>query len=321
MNSTAPSAEPVPSGAAPASGDSQVPQTLEKGSSLWRDAWRRLVKNRMALASLIFLIFISLLSLLAPFLSTHGFEEQNTTLGAVPPFSKQDGVLHLFGTDELGRDLFTRVLQGGRVSLAVGLVATATALIIGVTYGAVSGFAGGRLDAFLMRIVDILYALPFTMLVIVIMSALEQRNPKYSLYIIFLCIGAVEWLTMSRIVRGQVMSLRQQEFVEAAISLGLSRTRILFRHILPNVLGPVIVYTTLTIPAVMLFESILSFLGFGVQAPMSSWGSLIKDGADKVDVFPWLLIFPAIFFSLTLFALNFLGDGLRDALDPRSSKD
>ncbi|HUF63636.1 MAG TPA: ABC transporter permease [Verrucomicrobiales bacterium] len=321
MTTTAPSVEPVQSGSAPAPGDSGLPRNLEKGSSLWRDAWRRLAKNRMALASLIFLVFISLLSLFAPFISPYEFEEIKIGLGAVPPLSRHDDSFHFFGTDELGRDLFTRVLQGGRVSLAVGLVATATALIIGVTYGAVSGFAGGRLDAFLMRIVDILYALPFTMLVIVIMSAVEQRDPKHSLYIIFFCIGAVEWLTMSRIVRGQVMSLRQQEFVEAAISLGLSRSRILFRHILPNVFGPVIVYTTLTIPAVMLFESILSFLGFGVQAPMSSWGSLIKDGADKIDVYPWLLIFPGIFFSLTLFALNFLGDGLRDALDPKTSKD
>lgn len=226
------------------------------------------------------------------------------------------GERHLFGTDEQGRDLFTRVLIGGRVSLGVGLAATLVSLLIGVLYGAVSGFTGGAVDAAMMRGVDILYALPFTIFVILLMTVFER-----SLLLLFVAIGAVEWLTMSRMVRAKVLELKEQEFVEAARSLGLSTSRIVFRYLIPNTLGPVIVLSTLTIPAVMLLESVLSFLGLGVQAPMSSWGSLIKDGADKMDVYTWLLIFPALFFSLTLFSLNFLGDGLRDALDPKSSKD
>ncbi len=289
------------------------PEDIEQGTSLWQDAWHRLRKNRMAVLSLILLVIITLLSLVGPWLMPFGYQEQDQGLGATAPLAEG---AHLFGTDELGRDLLTRTLHGGRVSLGVGLIATLTALIIGVTYGAISGYVGGRTDVVMMRIVDILYALPFTIFVIVLMSVFER-----DIKLLFLAIGAVEWLTMARIVRAQVLSLSKQEFIEAALSLGISRTTIIFRYLIPNVLGPVIVYTTLTIPAVMLFESILSFLGLGVQAPMSSWGSLIKDGSEKMDVYPWLLIFPAIFFSLTLFCLNFLGDGLRDALDPKSSKD
>lgn len=289
------------------------PEDIEQGTSLWQDAWHRLRKNRMAVISLVLLILITLLSLVGPWLMPYGYEEQNQGLGATPPFAAG---AHLFGTDELGRDLLTRTLHGGRVSLGVGLIATLTALIIGVTYGAISGYVGGRTDMVMMRIVDILYAIPFTIFVIVLMSVFDR-----DIKLLFLAIGAVEWLTMARIVRAQVLSLSKQEFIEAALSLGLRRSSIIFRYLIPNVLGPVIVYTTLTIPAVMLFESILSFLGLGVQAPMSSWGSLIKDGSEKMDVYPWLLLFPALFFSLTLFCLNFLGDGLRDALDPKSSKD
>ncbi len=289
------------------------PQDLEEGTSLWKDAWHRLKKNHMAVASLVILIIIVLLSIFGPMLMPYGYEEQHQGLGATPPL---EAGAHFFGTDELGRDLMTRTLHGGRVSLGVGLIATLTALIIGVSYGAVSGYIGGRTDIIMMRIVDILYAIPFTIFVIVLMSVFDRN-----IVLLFLAIGAVEWLTMARIVRAQVLSLSKQEFVEAALSLGLSKPAIIFKYLIPNVLGPVIVYTTLTIPAVMLFESILSFLGLGVQAPMSSWGSLIKDGSEKMDVYPWLLIFPALFFSVTLFCLNFLGDGLRDALDPKSSKD
>ncbi len=289
------------------------PEDIEQGTSLWKDAWHRLRKNRMAVASLIILILITVLSIFGPMVMPYEYQDQNQGLGATPPL--QAGA-HLFGTDELGRDLLTRTLHGGRVSLGVGLIATLTALIIGVTYGAVSGYLGGRTDVVMMRIVDILYAIPFTIFVIVLMSVFDR-----DIKLLFLAIGAVEWLTMARIVRAQVLSLSKQEFVEAALSLGLHRVTIIFRYLIPNVLGPVIVYTTLTIPAVMLFESILSFLGLGVQAPMSSWGSLIKDGSEKMDVYPWLLLFPAMFFSATLFCLNFLGDGLRDALDPKSSKD
>tara|TARA_B100000965_G_scaffold356398_1_gene334352 strand:- start:5698 stop:6321 length:624 start_codon:yes stop_codon:yes gene_type:complete len=207
-------------------------------------------------------------------------------------------------------------MYGGRVSIGVGFAATAVSLLIGVLYGTVSGYAGGKTDALMMRIVDILYALPFTIFVILLM-VIFGRN----IVLLFLAIGAVEWLTMARIVRGQVLSLKKLEFIEAAVALGLSRNRIILRHLIPNVLGPVIVYATLTVPSAMLLEAVLSFLGLGVQPPMSSWGLLIKDGSEMMEVYPWLLIFPAFFFSVTLFALNFLGDGLRDALDPQSAQD
>jgi oligopeptide transport system permease protein len=216
------------------------------------------------------------------------------------------------GTDELGRDLLTRTLVGGRISFAVALAATSVSLLIGVAWGGVSGYLGGRVDAAMMRIVDVLYALPFTLFVILLITVFER-----SLLLLFVAIGAVEWLTMARIVRGQVMGLRQQEFIEACRALGYGTPRILFVHLLPNVLGTVIIYVTLTIPSVMLLEAFLSFLGLGVQAPMSSWGSLIKDGVGYMEEFPWMLLVPGLALSLTLFALNFLGDGLRDALDPR----
>ena len=245
---------------------------------------------------------------LGPLLSPYGYEETRLDLGATAP-----GLQHWLGTDVLGRDLLVRLLYGGRISLAVGLSATVVALTIGVVYGAVAGFFGGKLDAVMMRAVDILYSLPFTIFVILLM-VFFGRN----IILLFVAIGAVEWLTMARIVRGQVMSIKRMEFIEAARALGFGRRRILFRHILPNVLGPIIVYTTLTIPSVMLLEAFLSFLGLGVQPPMSSWGVLIKDGAEKMEEFPWLLLFPGTVFSLTLFSLNFLGDGLRDALDVRS---
>jgi oligopeptide transport system permease protein len=283
----------------------------EQGSSLWHDAWLRLRKNRLAVAGLVFLLFVAASCLLGPLFSSYGYEEQRLDLGASPP-----GAQHWLGTDTLGRDLLVRTLTGGRVSLGVGLAATFVALTIGVVYGAVAGFVGGKRDAFMMRVVDIMYSLPFPIFVILLM-VFFGRN----IILLFVAIGAVEWLTMARIVRSQVMAVKRMEFIEAARSLGYGRRRIIFRHILPNILGPVIVYTTLTIPAVMLLEAFLSFLGLGVQPPMSSWGVLIKDGAEKMEEFPWLLVFPAALFSLTLLSLNFVGDGLRDALDVRSSKD
>ena len=284
---------------------------LEEGTSLWKDAWHRLQKNHLSVFGGIVIIVLSISCLFVPFLITNSYQEQNLELGAASP-----SLQHWMGTDNLGRDMFARILYGGRISLAVGLSATLVSLTIGVVYGAVAGFFGGKTDAVMMRIVDIMYALPFTIFVILLMVFFGKN-----IILLFVAIGAVEWLTMARIVRGQILSLRKQEFIEAAYALGLGKRRIIFRHMIPNVLGPVIVYTTLTIPAVMLLEAFLSFLGLGVQPPMSSWGGLIKNGADMMEDFPWLLIFPGTIFALTLFSLNFLGDGLRDALDVRASKD
>lgn len=284
---------------------------LEAGHSLWEDAWHRLAKNRLAVAGAIFLAVLALLCVVAPWFLPYGYSEQDLNLGASAPSSA-----HWLGTDMLGRDLLVRLLYGGRISLGVGLCATFVALTIGVVYGAVAGYVGGKADTVMMRIVDVIYALPFTIFVILLM-VFFGRN----IILLFVAIGAVEWLTMARIVRDQVLSLKRMEFIEAARSLGLGHGRIIFRHMLPNLLGPVIVYTTLTIPAVMLLEAFLSFLGLGVQPPMSSWGTLIKDGAEKMEEYPWLLLFPGSVFSLTLFSLNFLGDGLRDALDVRAAKD
>ncbi|MBM68236.1 MAG: peptide ABC transporter permease [Haliea sp.] len=283
----------------------------EQGTSLWKDAWRRLRKNRLALFGLAVLTAFILIALLTPWLAPYAYDAQNLDLGASPPSAE-----HWLGTDIFGRDLLTQIMYGGRISLAVGFVATAVALVIGVTWGAVAGYVGGRVDAVMMRLVDILYALPF-MIFIVLLMVVFGRN----LLLLFLAIGAVEWLTMARIMRGQVQSLRQQEFVEAAVSLGLSPATIVRRHLVPNALGPIIVYTTLTIPSVMLLEAFLSFLGLGVQPPATSWGLLISYGAETMEEYPWLLIFPGAALTLTLFALNFLGDGLRDALDVRGSGD
>ena len=292
-------------------GNIQSSETEPVSSSLWRDAWIKLSKNRLAIFGLFILLTLILVSLLTPIIAPYGYEEQNLALGATAPSSA-----HLLGTDIFGRDMLTRIMYGGRVSLMVGFVATSVALVIGITWGAIAGFFGGRLDAFMMRIVDALYALPF-MIFIILLMVVFGRN----IYLLFLAIGAVEWLTMARIVRSQVMSIRNQEFIEAAYSIGLSKWLIIKKHIIPNTIGPVIVYTTLTIPSVMLLEAFLSFLGLGIQPPQSSWGLLINYGVETMEEYPWLLIFPGIALSLTLFALNFLGDGLRDALDPRASKD
>lgn len=288
-----------------------VPEPIEKGNSLWHDAWLRLRKNKLAVFGMWVLGIVTIACVAGPWLSPYGYEQQDL----LNTFSRP-GAAHWLGTDQLGRDLLVRLLYGGRVSLGVGLAATLVALTIGVVYGAVAGFFGGKLDALMMRVVDIIYSLPFAIFVILLM-VFFGRN----IVLLFVAIGAVEWLTMARIVRSQVMAVKKMEFIEAARSIGYGRRRIIFRHILPNILGPIIVYTTLTIPGVMMLESFLSFLGLGVQPPMSSWGVLIKDGAEKMEEYPWLLEFPAAVFSLTLFSLNFLGDGLRDALDVRSSKD
>ncbi len=288
-----------------------IANSTDAGSSPWQDGWRRLRRNRLAIAGGVILVLLAFACVLGPWFSAYGYADQNLDNTFAAP-----SCAHWFGTDQLGRDLLVRMLYGGRISLGVGLCATFVALTIGVVYGAVAGYADGRADAVMMRIVDIMYALPFTIFVILLM-VFFGRN----IVLLFVAIGAVEWLTMARIVRGQIMALKKMEFIEAARSLGYDNRRIIFRHLLPNALGPIIVYTTLTIPAVMLLESFLSFLGLGVQPPMSSWGTLIKDGAEKMEEYWWLLVFPVSLFSLTLFSLNFLGDGLRDALDVRSAKD
>ena len=289
----------------------QIFDDAEKGSSLWHDAWLRLRKNKLALFGGSVLLFMIVVALLTPWIAPYSYEAQNLDLGASPPSGA-----HWLGTDIFGRDVLTQIMYGGRISLAVGFIATAVALLIGVTWGAVAGYVGGRVDAVMMRLVDILYALPF-MIFIVLLMVVFGRN----ILLLFLAIGAVEWLTMARIMRSQVQSLRQQEFVEAAVSVGLSPAAIIRKHVVPNALGPIIVYTTLTIPSVMLLEAFLSFLGLGIQPPATSWGLLISYGAETMEEYPWLLIFPGCALTLTLFSLNFLGDGLRDALDVRGSKD
>lgn len=286
-------------------------QDIEKGRSLWQDAFSRLKKNKLALAGLILLTLMVILALLTPWIAPYSYEAQDLALGATPP-----SATHWMGTDIFGRDQLTRILYGSRVSLMVGFIATSVALCIGVVWGTVAGYLGGRVDAWMMRFVDILYALPFTIFIILLTVVFGR-----SMLLLFLAIGAVEWLTMARIVRGQVMAMKHQEFIEAAVAMGMSRSQIMLRHLAPNVIGPIIIYTTLTIPSVILLESFLSFLGLGIQPPESSWGSLISAGVETMEEYPWLLIFPALALSLTLFALNFLGDGLRDALDPRVSKD
>ena len=282
------------------------------GRSLWSDAWRRLRRNRMAVGSAVFLLVLGAVAALAPWLP--GLADpaaQDLALGATPP-----SPAHWFGTDELGRDLFSRVLHGGRISLLVGLVGTFVSLVVGVTWGAIAGYVGGRVDDVMMRVVDVLYALPYIFLVILLLVFFSK-----SLVMLFVALGLVQWLTMARIVRGQVLSLKQQTFVEAARGLGASGAAIVFRHLVPNTLGPVIVYTTLTVPAVILQEAFLSFLGLGVQPPDASWGTLVSDGARALALFPWLVTFPGLAMSLTLLAFNFLGDGLRDALDPKGRLD
>ncbi|NBX77399.1 MAG: ABC transporter permease subunit [Proteobacteria bacterium] len=280
-------------------------------NSLWTDALYRLKKNKLALLGASFLVLELLIFFLIPLIVRLGYEAQDLELTFAAP-----SLAHWFGTDSLGRDLFSRVIFGGRVSLTVGLLASLVSAIVGVIYGSLSGFLGGKIDNLMMRIVDILYALPFIFLVIILMVYFGRN-----FILLFVALGLTQWLTMARIVRGQVLSLRHKEFVEAANSLGLKQRDIVLKHLIPNTLGPVIVYLTLTVPSVILEEAFLSYLGLGIQAPLASWGTLIKEGVDVMDLAPWTLFFPAFFLSATLFSLNFLGDGLRDALDPKGARD
>ena len=278
-------------------------------SSLWQDAIRRLIQNRAAMIGGITILVLIILAIFAPWSAPYSYSYQNLDIGASPPSAE-----HLLGTDVLGRDLLSRLLYGARISLLVGFVATGVALVIGVSWGIVAGYFGGRVDSIMMRIVDVLYGLPFIIFIILLM-VIFGRN----IWLLFAAIGAVEWLTMARIVRAQVIGLKNQEFVQAAQVMGVSNFSMFRRHILPNILGPIAVYATLTIPQVMLLEAFLSFLGLGIQPPMSSWGTLIRYGVESMEEHYWLLIYPGLTFTITLFALNFFGDGLRDALDPKTS--
>jgi oligopeptide transport system permease protein len=299
-----------------------------RGTSLWRDAWRRLLRNKLAVFGLIVVILVTIASIVGPTLiqRTFGFtpdyipSHDLRLTRSFPPFTGPNGEFswaHPMGTDNAGRDQLARVLQGGQISLFVAFIATLVSLLIGISYGAIAGYFGGRTDNVMMRIVDVLYSLPYVIVVIVLLSMFRSQTPRGQLILLFIALGSVSWLTMARIVRGQVLSLKNQEFVLAARATGVSGGRIIFRHLVPNTLGPVIVYATLTIPQIMLTEAFLSFLGFGVQAPLASWGSLATEGIANIGIFPWQLIFPGLTMALTLFSLNFLGDGLRDALDPQ----
>ena len=280
-----------------------------KGRSLWADARRRLLRNKAAVASMIILALITLLAIFGPLVSPHPYDEIYWDVMGIPPTLES---AHWFGTDSIGRDLFVRTMYGARVSLMVALLATTVSLLIGVVYGATAGYAVGRTDNLMMRFVDIMYSMPFMFFVIILM-VIFGRN----IFLIFVALGAVEWLTMARIVRGQALNVKNKEFIEAAVASGVSTGAIIVRHVIPNVLGPVIVYLTLTIPQVILIESFLSFLGLGVQEPLTSWGVLISDGAKEMETAPWMLVIPAAFLAATLFCFNFIGDGLRDALDPK----
>lgn len=293
-----------------------TPAQIE-GRSLWEDARRRLYRNKAAMVCLFILSAVVIFAIIGPWIWPHSYEYIDEA------YVKQGPTLqnwHWLGTDSQGRDLMIRLMIGLRVSLAVGLVATIVSMSIGVTWGATAGYLGGKVDTFMMRIVDILYSLPFiffVILLIVMLGEYTKGNPAANIILIFVALGAVQWLTMARIVRGQTLSLKNMEFIEAAEAGGVSRLKIIFRHIVPNLLGTVIVYATLTIPAVILQESFLSFLGLGIQEPLTSLGKLIKNGADNMEQAWWMLAFPSIIMIVTLFCFNFIGDGLRDALDPK----
>jgi len=280
-----------------------------EGRSLWQDARRRFISNRAAVTSLIVLAVIALFVTFAPMISQFAYADTDwNMMSAAPDFASH----HYFGTDSSGRDLLVRVAIGGRISLMVGVAAALGAVILGTLYGTVSGYLGGKIDSAMMRFLEILNSFPFMFFVILLVTFFGQN-----ILLIFVAIGMVSWLDMARIVRGQTLSLKRKEFIEAALVSGVSTRNIVLRHIVPNVLGVVVVYASLLVPSMILFESFLSFLGLGTQEPLSSWGALLSDGANSMEVSPWLLLFPAGFLVVTLFCFNFIGDGLRDALDPK----
>ncbi len=282
---------------------------LVAGRSLWSDARRRFVRNKAALISLALLTLICLACIAGPWLLPHAFDSADWDAMSLGPSFKN---AHFWGTDDAGRDLLVRCLVGGRVSLTVGLLATLASVSLGIVWGATAGFLGGKVDALMMRIVDMMYAIPYLLIAILLVTILGRE-----FYLVVLTITAFSWMDMARVVRGQTLSLRSMEYVEAARAMGVSTRRIIFAHIVPNLLGVVVIYTSVTVPGVILTESVLSFLGLGIQEPMTSWGVLIQDGAKVMEVSPYLLLFPAGLLSVTLYCFNFIGDGLRDALDPK----
>ena len=280
-----------------------------KGRSLWVDARRRLFQNKAAVISLFLIFSVAFLSFFGPFFLKYSFSDTDWNSIYYPP-SLNNG--HFLGTDGNGRDLLVRILYGGRLSLTIGILATLVSVFIGVIYGTIAGYFGGKLDIFMMRVVEILYAMPYLIFVILLMVVFGRN-----IYFLFIAIGAVEWLTMARIVRGQTISLKEKEFIETSKALGQSNFMIIWKHIIPNLAGPIVVYITLMVPSVIILESFLSFLGLGVQEPLTSWGVLISEGSREMETAWWLLIFPGIFMTITLASLNFIGDGLRDAIDPK----
>ena len=284
-------------------------EALVQGRSLWSDARLRFTRNKAALISLGLLLFVSLACVVGPWLLPHAFDSADWDAMSAAPSWKN---AHFWGTDDAGRDLLVRCLVGGRVSLTVGLLATLASVSLGIVWGATAGFIGGKVDALMMRVVDMMYAIPYLLIAILLVTILGRE-----FYLVVLTITVFSWMDMARVVRGQTLSLRSMEYVEAARAMGVSTTRIIFRHIVPNLLGVVVIYTTVTVPGVILTESVLSFLGLGIQEPMTSWGVLIQDGAKAMEVTPWILLFPAGLLSVTLYCFNFIGDGLRDALDPK----
>ncbi len=315
----------------PMTDEGSAANEIIEGTSLWRDAWRRLLRNKLAVFGMVAVIVIALASIVGPALinkstgyTYDSIPRDSSLTKSFPPFRGPAGQFswaHPMGTDNVGRDILARVLSGGQISLMVAFIATLVSLVIGVSYGAIAGYLGGRIDDLMMRIVDVLYSLPYVIVIIVLLALLPAKTPAGQLAELFFALGAVSWLTMARIVRGQIISLKNQEFVLAARATGVSTPKIIFRHLVPNALGPVIVYATLTIPTIILSEAFLSFLGLGVRSPRVSWGSLAAEGAQNLAVYPWQLICPGVTMALMLFSLNFVGDGLRDALDPQMRRD
>ncbi|BBU29711.1 peptide ABC transporter permease [Burkholderia sp. THE68] len=285
---------------------------LEKavaGRSPWQDARARFLRNKAAVVSAALLVLITLACIIGPWLSPNAFDSTDWNATGTPPTLAN---WHLFGTDDTGRDLLVRCLVGGRVSLMIGALATLTSVTLGIVWGAIAGFVGGRVDNAMMRVVDMMYAIPYLLIAILMVTLLGRE-----FYLVVITITIFSWMDMARVVRGQTLSIRSKEYVEAARAIGVPTRRIIARHVVPNLLGIVAIYTTVTVPGVILTESVLSFLGLGVQEPMTSWGVLIQDGVGVMESAPWILLFPAALLSITLYCINFVGDGLRDALDPK----